>query len=110
MKILESYKKIAKSMLVEHAWDRNFGEPLPTLKDVAEKHQIEEKTVITEDVETAVDMLMKRWNGVVRYWEDIDEIWKDNKKIPKIIVKYKREWERIVDKMDREVRQEVERN
>ena len=99
-----------KKLLKEHAWDRNFGEPLPNLKDVAEKHQIEEKTVITEDVETAVDMLMKRWNGVVRYWEDIDDIWKDNKKIPKIIVKYKREWERIVDKMDREVRQEAERN
>ena len=99
-----------KKLLKEHAWDRNFGEPLPTLKDVAEKHQIEEKTVITEDVETAVDMLMKRWNGVVRYWEDIDEIWKDNKKIPKIIVKYKRQWEKIVDKMDREVRQEAERN
>ena len=98
-----------KKLLKEHAWDRNFGEPLPTLKDVAEKHQIEEKTVITEDVETAVDMLMKRWNGVVSYWEDIDDIWEDNKKIPKIIVRYKREWERIVDKMDREVRQEYER-
>ena len=34
MKILESYKKMAKSMLVEHAWDRKFGEPLPTLDDV----------------------------------------------------------------------------
>ena len=34
MKILESYKKIAKSMLTEHAWDRKFGEPLPTLDDV----------------------------------------------------------------------------
>ena len=34
MKILESYKKIAKSMLTEHAWDRKFGEPLVTLKDV----------------------------------------------------------------------------
>ena len=99
-----------KKLLKEHAWDRNFGEPLPTLKDVAEKHQIEEKTVITEDVETAVDMLMKRWNGVVSYWEDIDEIWKDNKKIPKIIVKYKRQWEKIVDKMDREVRKEAEHN
>ena len=43
MKILESYKKIAKSMLTEHSWDRKFGEPLPTLKDVTEKHQIEEK-------------------------------------------------------------------
>jgi len=34
MKILKSYKKIAKSMLTEHAWDRKFGEPLPTLEDV----------------------------------------------------------------------------
>ena len=34
MKILESYKKMAKSMIVEHAWDRKFGEPLPTLDDV----------------------------------------------------------------------------
>ena len=34
MKILESYKKMAKSMLMEHAWDRKFGEPLPTLDDI----------------------------------------------------------------------------
>ena len=34
MKILESYKDIAKSMLTEHAWDRKFGESLPTLEDV----------------------------------------------------------------------------
>ena len=88
--------------------DRQFGDPLPTLKSIAEKHQ--SKKVITEDVETAVDMLMKRWNGVVSYWEDIDEIWKDNKKIPKIIVKYKRQWESIVNKMDREVRKQAEKN
>ena len=90
--------------------DRQFGDPLPTLKSIAEKHQIEEKTVITEDVETAVGMLMKRWNGVVTYWEDVDEIWKDNKKIPKIIVKYTKQWEKIVNKMDREVRKAAERN
>jgi hypothetical protein len=88
--------------------NREFGDPLPTLKDIAEKHQ--SKKVITEDVETAVDMLMKRWKGVVAYWEDIDEIWKDNKKIPKIIVKYKKQWEKIVDKMDREVRKAAESN
>ena len=34
MKLLESYKKIAKNMLTEQAWDREFGEPLPTLDDV----------------------------------------------------------------------------
>ena len=46
MKILESYKKIAKSMLTEHAWDRKFGEPLPTLEDVmAEASQDDEDYV-----------------------------------------------------------------
>ena len=88
--------------------ERQFGEPLPTLKSEMEKHQ--SKNVITEDVETAIDMLMKRWNGVVTYWEDVDEIWKDNKKIPKIIVKYTKQWEKIVNKMDREVRKAAERN
>ena len=34
-KILKSYKKIAKSMLVEgNAWDRKFGDPLPPIQDV----------------------------------------------------------------------------
>ena len=88
--------------------ERKFGEPLPTLKSEMEKHQ--SKNVVTEDVETAVGMFMKRWDGVVKYWKGNDDIWDDSRKIPKIIVKYKREWERIVDKMDREVRQEAERN
>jgi len=39
MKILKDYKKIAKSMLIESAWDRKFGEPLPTLEDTTKKHQ-----------------------------------------------------------------------
>jgi len=34
MKILNSYKKIAKEFIKESAWDRKFGEPLPTLEDV----------------------------------------------------------------------------
>ena len=34
MKTLDSYKIIAKKLLVESAWDRKFGEPLPTLQDV----------------------------------------------------------------------------
>ena len=46
MKIFESYKKIAKSMLLEYAWDRKFGEPLPTLDDVmAEASQDDEDYV-----------------------------------------------------------------
>ena len=37
-----------KKLIKEHAWDRKFGEPLPTLEDVAEKHQIEGKETINE--------------------------------------------------------------
>ena len=88
--------------------ERKFGEPLPTLKSEMEKHQ--SKNVVTEDVETAVGMFMKRWDGVVKYWKGNDDIWDDSRKIPKIIVKYKRQWENIVNKMDREVRQQAEQN
>ena len=88
--------------------ERKFGEPLPTLKSEIEKHQ--SKKVITEDVEPAIDMLMKRWRGVIAYWEDIDDIWEDNKKIPKIIVRYQRQWDKLVNKMDREVRKEAGHN
>ena len=37
-----------KKLIKEHAWDRKFGEPLPTLKDVVEKHKVEEE-IITEE-------------------------------------------------------------
>ena len=34
-----------KNLLSEHAWDRKFGEPLPTLKDTVKNHQVTEDTV-----------------------------------------------------------------
>ncbi len=37
-----------KKLIKESTWDRKFGEPLPTLKDVTEKHQIEEKEQLNE--------------------------------------------------------------
>ena len=40
-----------KKLIKESTWDRKFGEPLPTLKDVAEKHQREEKEQITEGID-----------------------------------------------------------
>jgi len=49
MKILESYKKIAKSMLIEHAWDRKFGEPLPTLEDVMNEADVKDKKIKFKD-------------------------------------------------------------
>jgi hypothetical protein len=46
MKIFESYKKIAKSMLLEYAWDRKFGEPLPTLEDVMKEAEVDDEKMI----------------------------------------------------------------
>ena len=42
-----------KNILKEskYAFDRKFGEPLPTLKDIAKKHQVKEETkeeIVTE--------------------------------------------------------------
>ena len=34
-----------KKILKESAWDRKFGEPLPTLEDVVEKHKIDEDSI-----------------------------------------------------------------
>jgi hypothetical protein len=35
-----------KKLIKEHAWDRKFGEPLPTLEDVAEKHRTDESGIL----------------------------------------------------------------
>ena len=43
MKILNSYKKIAKEFIKEAAWDRKFGEPLPTLSTVVKEFADDEK-------------------------------------------------------------------
>ena len=32
-----------KKLIKENVWDRKFGDPLPTLKDIAEKHQKKEE-------------------------------------------------------------------
>ena len=46
MKILNSYKKIAKEFIKEAAWDRKFGEPLPTLKDVMKEAEVDDDKII----------------------------------------------------------------
>jgi nucleoside-triphosphatase THEP1 len=53
-----------KKLIKEHAWDRNFGEPLPTLKDIAEKHtvKINERGPEHEEV-FGVEIVRVRQNG-----------------------------------------------
>ena len=46
-----------KKLIKEHSWDRKFGEPLPTLKDIAEKYQRKEKQELTEKKELGGAMI-----------------------------------------------------
>ena len=67
-----------KKLIKEAAWDREFGEPLPTLKDVAEKHQTEEKESITEALTTKlqtpsdVSYYNRDWEKVFKSWGDVN--------------------------------------
>ena len=48
-----------KKLIKENVWDRKFGEPLPTLKDVAEKHQGEENQKLDEANESTWTWIYK---------------------------------------------------
>ena len=92
-----------KDMLKEGlAWDRKFGEPLPTLEDVATKHQISEddcgcnghNTCGCEITESASDIplgkkqLQKIMNSEGRLRENMYKL-SDNSVIVKPAKKYK---------------------
>ena len=42
-----------KKLIKEHAWDRKFGEPLPTLEDVVKKHKTEE-TIVESNIKVVI--------------------------------------------------------
>jgi len=46
MKLLNSYKKIAKEFIKEAAWDRKFGEPLPTLSSVMKEAEVDDDKIV----------------------------------------------------------------
>ena len=49
-----------RKLIKESAWDRKFGEPLPTLKDVVERHNSEvEITEDARDIATAKKLAQK---------------------------------------------------
>jgi len=48
-----------KKLIKESAWDRKFGDPLPTLKDVAEKHQGKEIQKLNEANESVWTWIYK---------------------------------------------------
>ena len=69
-------KKILKES--KYAWDREFGDPLPTFKDIAETHQNKPKEQITEEklpqlkVPSDVSYYNRDWEPVFKEWGNID--------------------------------------
>ena len=48
-----------KKLMKESAWDRKFGEPLPTLEDVVKKHNVKEETIDENAVVFSKDEMEK---------------------------------------------------
>ena len=58
-----------KKLMKESAWDRKFGEPLPTLEDVVKKHNVKEETK-----EETIDE-----NAVVFSKDEMEQLHRDGK-------------------------------
>ena len=65
-----------KKLIKEHAWDRKFGEPLPTLEDVVKKHKTEETIVESNIKVVKSDRIDSRtWRSMKYYLRDqFDEL------------------------------------
>ena len=63
-------KKILKES--KYSFDRKFGEPLPTFKDVMEKHQ-------TVDKETITEASAKTGWKLYRVYDISDKLWREMK-------------------------------
>jgi len=67
-------KKLLKES--KYAWDRKFGDPLPTFKDIAETHQNKPKETIKESklpqlkVPSDVSYYNRDWSSVFDQWGD----------------------------------------
>ena len=90
-----------RKLIKEHSWDRKFGEPLPTLEDVMEKHgdcgcgsthgcACETKEQVTEDAKQVVrgkkltQKIQKDESRLrLNMWELVEQMSKDdsNKKL-----------------------------
>ena len=102
-----------KKLIKEHAWDRKFGEPLPTLDDVVEKHQIVEKPELNEGIDLQAHVHRVKSHLAV-FKQNIDhkrggsfdadsyeyekDRWKNNSKMLKGRDKKLGQWEKKVNK------------
>jgi type II secretory pathway component PulJ len=102
-----------KKLIKESAWDRKFGEPLPTLKDVVEKHQREEKQELNEGIDLHSHVVLVK-SQLDRFKKDLndkrggsfdsdsyeyeEDRWKNNSKMLKSRDKKLGQWEKKVNK------------
>ena len=96
-----------KKLIKESTWDRKFGEPLPTLKDVAEKHQSEEKQELNEGIDLQSHVVLVK-SQLDRFKNDLnakrggsfdsdsyeyeEDRWKNNSKMLKARDKALKKW------------------
>ena len=102
-----------KKLIKEHSWDRKFGEPLPTLEDVVEKYQTEEKEQITEGIDLQSHVVLVK-SQLDRFKNDLnakrggsfdsdsyeyeEDRWKNSSKMLKSRDKKLGQWEKKVNK------------
>ena len=102
-----------KKLIKESTWDRKFGEPLPTLKDVAEKHQREEKQELNEGIDLHSHVVLVK-SQLDRFKNDLDakrggsfdtdsyeyedDRWNNSSKMLKARDKKLGQWEKKVNK------------
>ena len=102
-----------KKLIKESTWDRKFGEPLPTLKDVTEKHQTEEKQELNEGIDLHSHVVLVK-SQLERFKNDLNakrggsfdtdsyeyeqDRWKNNSKMLKARDKKLGQWEKKVKK------------
>ena len=104
-----------KKLIKENVWDRKFGEPLPTLKDIAVKHYLKdkEKQKLTEGIDLHSHVVLVK-SQLDRFKNDLDakrggsfdsdsyeyedDRWNNNSKMLKGRDKKLGQWEKKVNK------------
>ena len=104
-----------KKLIKENVWDRKFGEPLPTLKDIAVKHYLKdkEKQKLTEGIDLHSHVVLVK-NQLERFKDDLnakrggsfdsdsyeyeEDRWKNSSKMLKSRDKKLGQWEKKVNK------------
>jgi len=89
--------KLKKLLKEGFAWERKFGQPLPTLDDVQKKYQLKE---FTSD---ALEDLLPYEDKIARALDDFQKQWKKSKlKSPKVEKTFK-QIVALLDKMNKEM-------